>query len=286
MSSAYSRIRLSSAWLLHLSFLYYTVNSFWCDLYFHTSFSSTLHSSSPFHSFRMSLPSVWHQLPSLFNAAYMGLRSIIFQSFSLQHHPLTSRHCQLSSSKPSTIELFQHLIIIWYSTSTPVVIFLPSTFSSCHTTLGYHHLSILTFLASARTPPYNFYYQHSPFSIYSVWPHLSSGYRGMLLTFKSSPLNSFFPFSLLTISCFIIHSTPSRLDNFPHYNYTVNLYSYTEFLICHREHLSNLHLLYLLLVYCLFTLSCLFLSNIMLSHSTPLLWFLAYYMNVITIFNW
>ena len=150
------------------------------------------------------MPLIWFCDPSFSNC------------FSLQHHPLTSRHCQLSSSKPSTIQPFQHLIVIWYSTSTPVVIFLPSAFSSCHITLSYCHLSIFAFQASARTPPFHLYYQHSPFSTYSVWPHLSSSYRRMLLIFKSSsPLNSSFHFSLVTISCFIIYTTPSWLDDFP-----------------------------------------------------------------------
>ena len=98
-SSAYSRIRLSSAWSLHLSFLYYMVNSFRCNLYFCTSFSSTLHSSSPFHSFRMSLPSIWYQLLPFFDAAYMVLRSIIFQSLFIATSPPDFKTvCQLSLS--------------------------------------------------------------------------------------------------------------------------------------------------------------------------------------------
>ena len=87
MSSAYSRIRLSSAWSLHLSFLYYTVNSFRCNLYFRTSFSSTLHSSLPFHSFRMSLPSIWHQLPAFFWCRLYGFVIHLFQSLFVATSP-------------------------------------------------------------------------------------------------------------------------------------------------------------------------------------------------------
>ena len=106
-----------------------------------------IHSECRFHPFGtnyhpFSMPLIWFCDPSFSNC------------FSLQHHPLTSRHCQLSSSKPSTTQPFQHLIVIWYSTSTPVVIFLPSAFSSCHITLSYCQ-------ASARTPPFHLYYQHS-----------------------------------------------------------------------------------------------------------------------------